>query len=83
MYMTAAKACNLKSEIPVAEDTFIKITAFGKEQNIHSSQTLTIIENLDFYTLRGIEGFKKSPNIKCTEVKRELEKLHEIAVKIN
>jgi len=83
MYMTAAKACNLNQHISTADNTFTKVIAFGNRNNLHNSQTLEIIQNLSAYTSKGIDGFKQTSKISCSEVGKYVQQLSRVAAKLN
>ena len=83
MYMTAAKACNLNQHISTADNTFTKVIAFGNRHNLQTSQTLEIIQNLSAYTLKGIDGFKQTSKVSCSEVGKYVQQLSGVAAKLN
>ncbi len=83
MYMTAAKACSLSKDIPTADQAFAKVIAFGNRYNLQNSQTLEIIQNLSTYTLKGIDGFKQTSKIRCSEVGKYVQQLSEVASKLD
>ena len=83
MYMTAAKACNLNQHISTADNTFSKVIAFGNNHHLQNLQTLEIIQNLSTYTSKGIDGFKQTSKIPCSEVGKYVQQLSDIAAKLN
>jgi hypothetical protein len=83
MYMTAAKACNLNQHISTADNTFTKVIAFGTRHNLQTPQSLEIIQNLSAYTSKGIDGFKQTSKISCSEVGKYVQQLSGVASKLN
>jgi len=83
MYMTAAKTCNLNRYISTADNTFTKVIAFGNRHNLQNSQTLEIIQNLSAYTSKGVDGFKQTSKIPCSEVGKYVQQLSDVASKLN
>ena len=83
MYMTAAKACSLSKVIPTADQTFVNVIAFGNRHNLQNPQTLEIIQNLSAYTSKGIDGFKQTSKISCSEVGKYVQQLSGVATKLN
>jgi hypothetical protein len=66
-YMTVIKACNLTALIQQSDDAVSKVIRHGYKYGLHSSDTERVSQNVSFYTLQGIDGYRKSAKVTCSD----------------
>ncbi len=82
-YMNVIKACNNTSLFNTADSTVNKVIAYGYKFNLHDSNTQRISQNVSLYTSEGIESFRKSAKVSCSDGEKYMRQIAAAVNKLN
>jgi hypothetical protein len=66
-YLTVIKACNLSSLYQASDEALVTVILYGYKNGLHSTETERVSQNVNAYMTRGIDEYKKTGKVTCTD----------------
>lgn len=82
-YMTVVKACNISHLVRQSDDAVTKVIRYGYKNNLHSKETERISQNIGVYTSQGIEAYRQSAKVRCSDAESIMRTIIQSVQQIN